>query len=245
MINFADKVIAFNKKLRISTPLPPGISSMNPFKNKMAIKASTQFYQKFYSDNNERYFIAGINPGRFGAGITGIPFTDTKRLQSHCGISFTAIETHEPSSVFVYEVIDAFGGPEKFYSRFYINSICPLGFTVKTAKGKEINYNYYDNPELTISVYPFIVSTLRKQIALGLETSICFCLGTGKNFSFFQALTTKYGFFEKIIPLEHPRYVMQYKSNSKYIFIEKYQNSFKTIDCSHKIIYSNNSARHS
>lgn len=229
MINFADKVIAFNKKLRISTPLPPGISSMNPFKNKKAIKASTQFYQKFYSDNNERYFIAGINPGRFGAGVTGIPFTDTKRLQSHCGVSFTAIETHEPSSVFVYEVIDAFGGPEKFYSKFYINSICPLGFTVKTAKGKEINYNYYDNPELTISVYPFIVSTLRKQIALGLETSICFCLGTGKNFSFLQALNNKYGFFEKIIPLEHPRYVMQYKSNSKSIFIEKYQNSFKAI----------------
>ncbi len=33
-----------------------------------------------------RYLILGINPGRFGGGITGIPFTDPIRLQNICGI---------------------------------------------------------------------------------------------------------------------------------------------------------------
>lgn len=229
MVYFADKVIAFNNRLKISSSLPQGINSLNPFKDKLAFEASSKFYKKFYNDNKPRHFIAGINPGRFGAGVTGIPFTDTKRLKNKCGISYTGIETHEPSAVFVYEVIEAFGGPVEFYSKFYINSICPLGFTITNEKGKDVNYNYYDNSKLTLSLYPFIINCLRKQIAFGLGTSICFCLGTGKNFKFLDALNNKYRFFKKILPLEHPRYVMQYKSNHKQLYIEKYLNTFKTI----------------
>src|SRR3569833_2031670 len=103
---------------------------MNPFReNEHALELSTGFYKKFYNDNRQRHLILGINPGRHGAGYTGVPFTDTKRLQSDCGIKYDGKETHEPSSVFVYEMIDAFGGPKEFYSKFYIHSICPLGFT--------------------------------------------------------------------------------------------------------------------
>jgi hypothetical protein len=87
----------------------------------------------------------GINPGRFGAGVTGIPFTDTKRLEEKCWLTIEGLTTYEPSSVFVYDVIEAYGGVEKFYSDYYISSVCPLGFVKFNEKGKEINYNYYDS----------------------------------------------------------------------------------------------------
>ena len=74
---FAQKVIDFNTNLLFDAPLPPGISVMNPFReNACAIPASTAFYRKYYDDHRLRRIILGINPGRFGAGLTGIPFTN-------------------------------------------------------------------------------------------------------------------------------------------------------------------------
>jgi len=223
MITFAEKVISFCKEVEFNGSLPQGISIMNPFSsNPEVIRVITQFYNRFYDDNKPRHLILGINPGRFGAGVTGIPFTDTKRLKEKCGILFPDHETYETSSVFIYEMIDEFGGTEQFYSEFYISSICPLGFTSSGKNGREINYNYYDSRTLSEAVLDFMVSSLNKQLEFGIKRDICFCLGIGKNFRFLSALNDNYHFFEKIIPLEHPRYVMQYKSKRKHIYINKY-----------------------
>jgi hypothetical protein len=227
MTTFADKIISFNKQLHFSGVLPVGIRIMNPFKeSEQAIQVSTAFYRKYYNDNRPRFLIVGINPGRFGAGVTGIPFTDTKRLVNECGISYTGKETHEPSSVFVYEMIEAFGGVRKFYEEFYINSICPLGFISLNEAGKEVNYNYYDSKELTNAVYDFIIENIKTQIALGIETDICYCFGTGKNEKFLRALNAKKKFFKRIIALEHPRFIMQYKAKTKQFYIDKYLSAF-------------------
>lgn len=227
MKTLADRIIAFNQALEFNGTLPSGIRIMNPFKeNKDILPISSTFYKKYYDDNSKRHLILGINPGRLGAGLTGIPFTDPKRLVSKCNIPYTGESAHEPSSVFVYEVIDAFGGAEAFYKRFYIHSICPLGFTSIKADGKEVNYNYYDSKELTDCVLDFIVDNIQKQIALGVYTNICYCFGTGKNEKFLQELNKKYRFFQKIIALEHPRFIMQYKSKSKEEYIEKYLRAF-------------------
>jgi hypothetical protein len=136
---------------------------------------------------------------------------------------------HEPSSVFIYDVLDAFGGPTPFYRQFYINSVCPLGFTVAGPKGKEVNYNYYDSPELTAAVYEFIVENIEKQIAMGVNTNVCFCFGTGKNEAFLRKVNEKMKFFHQIVALEHPRFIMQYKSRSKQHYIDKYIAAFKQI----------------
>ena len=105
---FADKVIRFNKSLHFTGVLPPGINIMNPFReDEKIIPVSSVFYHKFYNDTNPRHLILGINPGRFGGGVTGVPFTDSKRLKNECGIEYTGQVTHEPSSVFVYDVIKA------------------------------------------------------------------------------------------------------------------------------------------
>lgn len=228
MSTFADRVIAFNRALEFNGSLPDGIRIMNPFReNPEALRISEQFYRRFYADNRERTLILGINPGRFGAGLTGIPFTDPKRLVERCGIAFTGAPAHEPSSVYVYEVIEAYGGPEHFYQDIYINSACPLGFTKLNEKGREVNYNYYDSRALTEAVYDFMVWNIRAQIALGVRTDCCFCFGSGANYQFLKQLNDKFEFFKTLIPLEHPRFIMQYKAKSKAQYIAGYLEAFK------------------
>ena len=226
MKTFAEKVIHFNKTLSFKGPLPEGIRIMNPFREDKKVNAvAAVFYRKYYNDHAARHLILGINPGRFGGGITGIPFTDPKRLIEKCGIPFHGELKHEPSSAYIYEMIEAFGGAEKFYRQIYINSVCPLGFTSVKHSGKEVNYNYYDSKELTAAVLPFITDSIRKQISFGIYTDTAFCFGTGKNEKFLQELNEEKKYFKKIIALEHPRFIMQYKSKQKQFYINKYVTS--------------------
>lgn len=221
-MTFAGKAISFFKELEFRGKLPTGISIMNPFReNPDVIPVISQFFLKFYNDTNPRHMILGINPGRFGAGSTGIPFTDTKRLAGKCGITMPGLVTFEPSSAFIYEMIDAYGGPEKFYSDFYISAVSPLGFT-RAGRKKQVNYNYYDSKQLIDAVSDFIRKNLEEQLEFGIIKDVCFCLGTGKNYKFLQKLNESSGFFGRIVPLEHPRFIMQYKSKQKELYISKY-----------------------
>lgn len=230
MKTFGEKIISFNKRVAFKGSLPKGISVMNPFKeNPEALEISSQFYKKFYNDYRERHIILGINPGRFGAGVTGVPFTDTKRLLNECGLAFSGKPTHEPSATFIYEMINAYGGTEKFYKDFYIQSIFPLGFTATNEKGKEVNYNYYDSKELTEAVYHAMIKNIKTQIGFGVNTELCFCFGTGQNEKFLKKVNEEHHFFKKIIALEHPRYIMQYKFKTKELYIDKYLNAFNEI----------------
>src|SRR5690606_289517 len=133
------------------------------------------FYRKYYNDHRKRFLILGINPGRFGAGLTGVPFTDTKRLVEVLRIDFDGPKTHEPSATFIYNLVDAMGGPEAFYGNFYIQSICPLGFTICNDKGKDVNYNYYDSRDLQEASMPFILDSIHKIIDMGIDTNTIFC----------------------------------------------------------------------
>jgi len=225
-MTFADLILSFNQNLKIIEALPDNIRVLYPYReNPEVVEIATAFYQKYYGDYQKRKLILGINPGRLGAGATGVPFTDPKRLRTYCNID-CSFSLHEPSSVFVHEVIQAYGGVEKFFGDFYISSVCPLGFVKIDEQGRETNYNYYDSPTLAKALTPFIVSTLREQIAFGLDTEWVYCMGTGKNFKFLKTLNKEYRLFREVIPLEHPRYVMQYKSKSKDQYIDKYINHF-------------------
>ncbi|MBS1687792.1 MAG: DUF4918 family protein [Bacteroidetes bacterium] len=227
MKTLADRIIQFNKTIAFKGSLPEGITIMNPYKeSEEALRCSSLFFQKYYSDNNERRFIIGINPGRFGSGLTGVSFTDPKRLEEKCGIKTSLPKKHEPSSEFIYHMIDTYGGVEKFYKHFYINSVCPLGFTQTNDKGKEVNYNYYDRKDLMEAVLPFIISSLKKQIELGLSTETAYCLGFGKNYAFLNKLNAEHKFFKTLIPLEHPRFIKQYKAKFENEYIRKYLEAF-------------------
>lgn len=212
MHSFGEKVIHFNKDLRLDTALPDGIKAMHPFaENPEVLSIASSFYHKFYNDLNPRKLILGINPGRLGAGATGIPFTDTKRLSDICGIVSTSMITHEPSSVFIYELIEEFGGPCAFYNKFYISSVCPLGFIEQNQKGNWVNCNYYDYPELFLAVRDFIIDSLKQQVGFGVDRSVCYVLGK-KNARYLDAINREYRFFDSIVTFDHPRYIAQYKS---------------------------------
>jgi hypothetical protein len=219
---FADRVKQFNRHLRLAAKLPSNIGVLNPFKEEtIALQCADTFYDKYYGDNVQRWGIFGINPSRFGGGLTGIPFTDFKRLQEVCSIDTQSHSSHEPSSFFIYKMIAAMGGADGFYRQFYINSLCPLGFVITKMPGKWVNYNYYDDPALYAAVKPFIIKTLRQQIDLGLHTDTAFCLGK-KNYIFFQQLNAEKKFFGKVVELPHPRFVVQYRYKLMDEYITEY-----------------------
>src|SRR5690606_11741654 len=122
---------------------------------------------------------------------------------------------------FVYDMIQAFGGVEDFYSKFYINSPFPLAIVRQSKEGNFLNANYYDDKKLFESVKDFMIESLEKHISLGLDTSEVFVLGK-KNADFIQKLNKEKRMFDKLMVLEHPRYIQQYKSKEKQLYIDKY-----------------------
>ena len=190
---------------------------MNPFQNADSFSYCSQFYQKFYNDKNERSIILGINPGRHGGGITGIPFTDPVKLADCCGIPNPFQRKAELSADFIYTVINAYGGPELFYRNFYFSAISPLGFT---KDGK--NLNYYDIKELQAALKDFIMDSLIKQMSFGLKKSVCYCLGEGQNLKYLNRLNDELKVFEPVVPLAHPRFIMQYKSKRVNEYVDAY-----------------------
>ena len=224
---FGEKVIEFNSKLRYSGELPKGFQVINPYlDNPETMEVMQQFYRKFYNDSNQRKFIIGINPSRHGAGVTGVPFTDTKRLESACGIKMKTAHTHEVSSVFLYDVIAEYGGAEAFYNKFYINSPFPLAIVRETKEGNWVNANYYDDPLLFKMVKDFMIASLKEHIGMGLDATDVFVLGK-KNVTFVEKLNKAENLFVILKTLEHPRYIQQYKSKQRQHYIDKYITAFR------------------
>ena len=206
----ADKILEFYKGLHPDWPLPDEFQLLFPFDNKDTWNCVEHFYRKYFNDKNERKLILGINPGRFGAGITGVPFTDPKILKERCGIDNPFPKKNELSAIFIYELVDGYGGTEPFYHDFFISSVCPLGF-LKDG----INCNYYDDKTLFRAVKSRIVNSIKSHFNIGIDRSKVFCLGKGTNYKYLNQLNEEYQFFGEVIPLPHPRWVMQYRRKKK------------------------------
>lgn len=216
-MNFAANITHFLFNLQLPFKLPAGVEVLDVHNNKEVKNTCTAFYNKFYCDSNKRHLILGINPGRFGGGITGIPFTDPVRLQNDCGIVNGFGKKQELSSVFIYNMINAYGGPENFYKQFYISAVSPLGF-VKYGK----NLNYYDDKILLKIIEPFVTDCLEKQLAFGINRNVCFCIGEGENLKYLNTLNKKHKWFNVVKALPHPRFVMQYRLKRKEEYIKQY-----------------------
>lgn len=223
-MTFASKAIKFFSSLEKPSSLPKGIIAMNPYEEPVAMKYVAKFFRKFYNDNDKRIYILGINPGRFGAGITGVPFTDPVKLRDELGIENDLGDKVEFSAEFIYRVIHGYGGVEKFYSHFYINSISPLGYT---KNGK--NYNYYDDPKLVKALDGYLTEKLWQQIEFGAYREHVICLGTGTNYKFFSKLNAEHEFFGEIHPVEHPRFILQYRKKYMDEYVEKYVDILKQL----------------
>ena len=216
-MNFADNILHFLFNLKIPFKLPKDVEVLDAHQRKDVQEVCTSFYKKFYNDDEKRHVLIGINPGRFGGGVTGVPFTDPIRLEKACDIKNNFQKKQELSSVFIYDMIDAFGGASTFYKKFYFSAVSPLGF-IKHGK----NLNYYDDKILIKRIEPFVIDCMNKQIAFGLKTDICFCIGEGENLKYLQKLNSTYKWFDKIKSLSHPRFIMQYRVKRKEEFIQRY-----------------------
>ena len=87
--------------------------------------------------------------------------------------------------------------------------------------GNWINANYYDDLQLFEQVKDFMIASLKKHFSMGLQTNEVYVLGV-KNARFLKKINDEHHFFDKMIILEHPRYIQQYKSKDKELYIDKY-----------------------
>ncbi|MCD8041903.1 MAG: SMUG2 DNA glycosylase family protein [Tannerellaceae bacterium] len=223
---FGEKVVRFLQQLHFTGALPENIQILNPYRDNPEIKKiAERFYTRFYGDTRFRRMLIGINPGRLGAGVTGIPFTDSKRLTGECGIPVESVATHEPSSVFMYDMIRAYGGVKQFYRDFYIGSVSPLGLIIRNEKGNWVNRNYYDDNSVFRLMYDFIIQSMHTQLEFGINREVGYVLGK-KNYTFFREINEKEKFFKTLTVLEHPRYIVQYKPHNADWYIAKYLDAF-------------------
>lgn len=214
---FAQRVIRHLLSLRPTETLPPAVAVINPYQQLEVQDTVKQFYTRFFDDVHPRVFLLGINPGRLGGGITGIPFTDPVALKQHCGISTNFSATTELSSRFVYALIGRMGGAEAFYARFFLTALYPLALV---RHGK--NYNFYDEPALFTTLKPAIVDNVKAQIQFGANRTHAVCLGR-KNGDYLEKLNREHHFFDNLIRMDHPRYIMQYKLRMLDFYLDQYQ----------------------
>lgn len=98
-----------------------------------------RYYERMYPERVERVVLCGINPGRLGAGKTGIPFLDNESI-SRLFPDFKKT-SRERSAQFIMSIIDAFGH-QAFHEKVYMTNISWYGFE-KDRK----NFNYHKLPE--------------------------------------------------------------------------------------------------
>ena len=192
-----------------------GIELLNPYEKAEVRNVCNQFYSKYFQDRQTRTVIMGINPGRLGAGVTGISFTDPEKLQAYCEIDNDFPKQQELSSKFIYDWISRVSSVSDFYKRFIILSVCPIGFVTK---GK--NINYYDEKLLQSRAEKLIIAQQNLIHEHGDIGETAFMLGKGKNFNYFKKLNSTHGWYKEIVPLPHPRWVMQYRFKTRFEWMD-------------------------
>lgn len=224
----SEKILKYCKNLsKIEIESFENYKIINPYKNnKEQIELiTTKFYNKYYNDNNKRRLILGSNPARRATAVTGIPFEDATHLQQETGIFIDNFYINKSSSNFIYDVINEYGGCDKFYSDFYMNFVFPLGIAKVNSKNSETNCNYYEIKQFEKKLYQYIIKSIEEILTFNIDREICYCIGSGKNYEFLLKINKEYNFFKKIIPLEHPRFIMQYNSTNKVLYLKKYLNA--------------------
>lgn len=216
-MSFQNILQDFYLKLEVPEITVEGVEVLNPYTEPETRQIVDEFFSRYYNDNDRRILLVGINPGRFGAGVTGVGFTDPINLENHCAIPNQLEKKPELSSVFMYKMIEAMGGAEVFFRYFLFSSVSPLGF-VKDGR----NLNYYDIPELRDQLEMFMVTSLKQQIQLGGSGEMAFCIGMGANYKYLKQINAKYRLFKKLDVLPHPRWVLQYRRKKIDEYINEY-----------------------
>jgi len=217
---FGDEALRFYETAARPRNLPADVHVIDPYRDAEVHRCMQLYFSTYFSDGAPRVFVLGINPGRFGSGVTGIPFADPISLHTLYGIQSTLEGKQELSAQFIEQFIGHWGGPHDFYKHFYITAMSPFGLI----KGGQ-NYNYYDDPKVFEVLKPQIVAWLQRQLSFGASTT-AIVFGKGKNSKALSGLNDVHRWFERILTLEHPRYVMQYKRAALPQYLDMYKQTF-------------------
>jgi hypothetical protein len=220
---FAERVIDFYRRLRPPRLGDIGVDCLFPYRDPDVRACVETFYRKFFSDNRRRVFLIGINPGRFGAGTTAVPFTDPVTLERQCAIPNQFVKRRELSAEFIEQVVHRFGGPATFYRHFFITAASPVGFT-----RDGLNYNYYDDRTLQDALRPYMIRKMREQLQFGARRDVAVVLGTGKNYAVLSKLNAEQKFFDRLLVVDHPRFIMQYRRKRVGEYLDTYEATLRS-----------------
>lgn len=136
-----------------------GISVIDDFLNNW--ETIKLFYERYYPTPYPKTVLCGINPGRLGAGKTGIPFIDFVSLSKM--LPNVKRTDAEKSAQFFYDVVAEIGA-DNFYKSFYVTNISWLGY-IKNNK----NLNYHDLPDVAKH---FVLEAFKTEMKLIAPTTI-------------------------------------------------------------------------
>lgn len=166
------------------------------------------FWEKYYGNAVPRIMICGINPGRLGAGKTGIPFLDFASLSQL--IPCIERQYSENSASFFFEVVKSFGA-ESFFKTFYVTNFSSVGF-VKDG----VNFNYHDLPQAALET---VERNFLAEIAI-VEPTHVISLGREVHLSVLKLLPSS---IDCSHYLPHPSWVAIYRSNERDYWVQRYK----------------------
>lgn len=212
---FGSRVLEFNESLERFRWATPEVALLSPIADDKRRAAMADFCGKFYDDDESRVFWLGINPSRVRSTSTGIPYTDGFALATICGIPNDFNSTRELTADFFYRFVQHYGGPEAFYAKHYAGAAYPLSIL-----RKEKYCNYYDKglPDEVIASIP---DQMRRQADIG-HRGVLVVIGSGQNAMVLKRLNDELQIFSHVLVVEHPRYIMQYKSAALPEFLDKF-----------------------
>jgi hypothetical protein len=73
-----------------------------------------------------------------------------------------------------------------------------------------------------LAIRPFASDCITRLVELGMNRNVCYCIGEGKNFAFLSELNNKHQWFDRVVPLPHPRFIMQYRRKQLDTYIRQY-----------------------
>lgn len=175
--------------------------------NKDGINA---FWEKYYRNAVPRIMICGINPGRYGAGKTGIPFLDFMSLFR----LIPGIERRdsEKSAGFFFEVVSDFGA-ESFFKTFYVTNFSSVGYL---RNGK--NFNYHDLPQAALEI---VENNFLKEIDVVAPTHVV-SLGEAVHNSVRKLLPAS---IDCSLRLPHPSWIATYRANDMNRWVLEYRDA--------------------
>ena len=126
--------------------------------------AVLEFNRVFYAEGEPKTVLCGINPGRLGAGKTGVPFMDFRSLSKL--IPGVTRDDTERSAKFFYEVVNHFGA-RNFYRSFYVGNVSWVGYSKER---KNINFDALPVParDAVLSFFRYEMNRIKPSTVISL-----------------------------------------------------------------------------